>query len=231
MKKFDVSEICGRAWQIFSQNWLMLVAVFIVIMIIQSICTSLFGTSATPVNTAYLQSMSPEEQLQYYIDNVSVNPGQFIGELVSAVLSFGFTIMMLGMVKGRVSDFSIDFWKQDFMSYVHFVVCHIAVGIIIAVGICCCIIPGIWLASRLAFADTAIANNPKLTFIDAIKHSWAITDGYSLNIILLYITFMVIAIAGLICCCVGIIPAAIVISLAECVAYVTLFDEPEEVEG
>lgn len=219
MKDFNVSEICGKAWQIFKENWLMLTAVMVVIMIVQNVISSIFG--GNPANV--VDYNDPQAVLK----SLNYGPGQFIGALISECLQFGFAIMMIHIVKGKACDFSIDFWKQEFMSYVNYVVCSFVVGIVVAIGLCLCIIPGIWLASRLCFAPWAIANNPQLGFTDAIKQSWTITNGYSLNIILLGLTFLVIAIAGLLCCCVGVIPASVVISLAECVAFLILASESE----
>jgi hypothetical protein len=50
--------------------------------------------------------------------------------------------------------------------------------------------------------------------IKAVKESWRMTDGHALNVFLIGLLAIFIALAGLICLIVGIIPAVIWIELA-----------------
>jgi len=230
MKHFDVSQVTSKAWEVFKENWLMLIAIVIVCAIIENIIRSMLAPDVTIVTNfgQEFQHMSQMERLKYIADNVQAQPGQGVAALVSKVIEFGTTILMIGLVKGKIQDFTFDCWKQNFMSYVHFLLAEFVAAIIIGIGFVCCILPGFWLLSRLCFAGTAVANNPKLTFMEGLSKSWAMTAGNSMNIIFLFIVSLIICIAGFVCCCVGVIPAGIVCELAFIVAFLTLNDEPEE---
>lgn len=219
MRKLDVGAAFSKAWQVFSENWLMLIAVYLVIAIAGSIVSSL---------------LSPTVQINYYTNNMNLSemypaiyqslysPGTWFTSLVRCCLDLGMTVLLLGLVKGTRCDFSLDCWKLPFMSYVNYILANILVSIIVGIGLFFCILPGIWLSSRLILTTSIIANDPSVNCIDAIKKSWALTEGNTGSMILLILGQILIAICGFLCCIIGIFPAAIVAEMSTVVAFVLL---------
>jgi uncharacterized membrane protein len=93
------------------------------------------------------------------------------------------------------------------------VIANILVSVIIGIGIALLIVPGIIFACRLAFVSYLVMDQ-KMEAMEAIKKSWAMTKGYSWTIFGMAFMSFFIAIAGLICLGVGILPAIIWIASA-----------------
>ena len=91
--------------------------------------------------------------------------------------------------------------------------------IVVSVGTCLCIIPGIYLACRLALYKYIILDDENVSTIDALKKSWAMTDGNVLNIILLIVLLVLIQLLGYICCCVGVLITTTIIYFAIPICY------------
>jgi uncharacterized membrane protein len=95
------------------------------------------------------------------------------------------------------------------------------VGLIVGLGIVMLIVPGIIFACKLAFVPYLVMDE-KMEATDAIRKSWNMTTGYTGTIFLMGCTAIFVGLLGLICLIVGIIPAAMWISLAFASMYVAV---------
>jgi hypothetical protein len=91
----------------------------------------------------------------------------------------------------------------------------------IAIGFLLLIIPGIIVALGLSYATYFVAD-AGLGPIEALKASWAATNGSKGKLFLFGIVAFFIALAGVIACCIGIIPAVTLTMLAQAMIYVRL---------
>jgi hypothetical protein len=94
----------------------------------------------------------------------------------------------------------------------------------VVLGIIMLIVPGIIFACRLSMVPYLMMEK-KLQAVDAVRQSWEITRGHAGAIFWLGFVSFWLAIAGLCCLVVGIIPAIIWISLAFAAMYKAISEE------
>lgn len=97
-------------------------------------------------------------------------------------------------------------------------------GVRIVVGIACCvglllfIVPGIIWGIKFAFADIALIDK-RISAGKALDMSWKMTREVKLDLFIFFLICAAIAVAGLICLFIGLIPAIGVIELARVYIY------------
>jgi len=131
-------------------------------------------------------------------------------------LEYGYSYVCLRVAreeKTRIQDLF-----QVLGVYLQALLAILLTGMIVTAGIICCIIPGIILACKLAFVPFLVVDR-RMDCIDAIKESWQMTNGHTTTIFLMIVLSIPIYIAGLLCCGVGVIVAAMWVELAGAVLY------------
>ena len=93
----------------------------------------------------------------------------------------------------------------DFSKWAEKIFGPIVLGIIIFIGFCLLIIPGIILAMRWTFSPCVLADRPNLSFTDAMKASGNVAKGNWINLILLFIIIGLLQILGVICLGIGLL--------------------------
>ena len=107
---------------------------------------------------------------------------------------------------------------EVFRNYLNAVMAAIIIGIITTIGFIFLIIPGIYLACKLAFTPYLIVDQ-RMSVFDALQESWDMTRGHVWRIIGIALMAIPITLMGLICFIVGIIPAVMWVQ----VAYASLY--------
>lgn len=102
---------------------------------------------------------------------------------------------------------------EVFQNYWNAVLANILVGLIVIIGFIFLIVPGIFLACKLAFVPYIVVDR-KLDVIEAIKESWNLTDGYALDVFAIALLAIPISIGGFLLFFVGIIISIIWIRLS-----------------
>jgi uncharacterized membrane protein len=133
------------------------------------------------------------------------------GIIVLGPISYG--VNWIFLKAARNEPFKTYDMFMAFQNIWNVVIANVLVSIIIGIGIVLLIVPGIIFACRLAFVPFLVMDQ-KLEPIEAIKKSWEMTQGYGWTIFAMAIMSFFIAIAGLICLGVGILPAIIWIESA-----------------
>jgi uncharacterized membrane protein len=138
------------------------------------------------------------------------------GIIVLGPISFGVNWLFLKAVRNE--PFKTYDMFMAFQNIWNVVIANILVGVIVGIGIVLLIVPGIIFACRMAFVSYLVMDQ-KMEAIEAVKKSWEMTRGYSWTIFGMAIMSFFIAIAGLICLGVGILPAIIWIESAFAALY------------
>ena len=107
---------------------------------------------------------------------------------------------------------------------------NILVAVIIIMGIIVLLIPGIIFACKLAFVPYLVMDR-KLDPGEAIKESWRMTKGHAWTIFFMGVLAFFIIIAGLVCCIVGVVPAAMWVSSAFASLYYVVSREEQGAVG
>lgn len=225
-KQFEVSEVVGTGWEYAKKHGLLIAVIYFVVAIINNFISNMFVTGDTyAIGQELGERMATGDikAMQQYFDLLAhISAGALIGIIISIIVGTGLYNFALGVMTGKVQSLEFDTFNLPINTYFKYVATEIVVGLICMVGFACCILPGIWLSARLGFASLHIIDNPDAGIGDAISTSWHMTEGNTFNIILLYIMFILIMIAGFLCCCVGMYFAMAITLFATTSAYLIL---------
>jgi len=144
--------------------------------------------------------------------------------LLSLPINYGVSFAFLKAARGgrlKVKDIF-----EVFENYLNAVLANLLVVVITIIGTVFFILPGIIFGCRLAFTPYLVVER-KMEVIGAVKGSWRLTKGYTWRVFLTGLLAIPIFIAGLLCCCVGIIASMMWVGLAFASLYhaVIMFSE------
>ena len=117
-------------------------------------------------------------------------------------------------IKDMFSVFERNYWNA--------VIAGLVKGIIIFIGFCMLIIPGIIFACRLAFVNYLIVDE-KMEALEALKASWAMTKGHGWTIFGMALLAFLIIIAGLLVLFVGVFISAMWITASFAILYHSVY--------
>ena len=208
-----------------------MIVVYFVLELIQYVIGQMF---APPIDQNALSAAISEQDWKTIMEMYYSNPtGTILGFIIGAIITLGFINCVLQMAKGKADSVSFDFWKQDVMVYVNYVVVSIIVKILTYLGVLLCIIPGLYIDARLQFATIRAIDHPEEGIMGCLSYSWKMTEGNALKIMGLLIVQIFILAIGLAMCCIGLLPAAVIVAFSDVVAYLILsnyFNESEKVD-
>ena len=224
----SISDVTSKAWELAKKHGLILaVVIFAVGAITQSI-----GLIGFPWG-AYLGAIaeSDADALLAMADSMgAMSALSIVGGLLSIVATAGIINIVLKLTKGTMKSFDLVGFKMPFKTYANFVAATFITAIIISLGTVLCIIPGIFLAARLSLVPVYLIDNPDADIVDAINHSWEHTKGNFWNLFGLGLVYVLLCIAGLVCCCVGVYFAQAIGYFMITVTYFTLCGEEKTPE-
>ena len=220
MVYLSISDIIDRSWTLVKKYGLVLVIVYFVLSFLQSAIGQLF---APPIDSGALMTAIQQNDIDTITSIYLSNPtGTIIEGILGIVLFLGLFNSMLLLAKGIDNEVSFNHWKQDVSVYINYGVTYILVNIIVCLGYACCILPGLFFSARLSFAKLRALDCPKEGVLEHISASWELTKGNSMTLIGLMIVQFFIIVIGLILCCIGVLPAIVLVIFSEIVAYLML---------
>lgn len=108
----------------------------------------------------------------------------------------------------RNEQFEVSDMFLSFQNYMNVVLAALLKGAIVGIGMIFLVIPGIIFACKLAFVKYLVMDR-NMEPVEAVKESWRMTKGYSGDIFVIGLLAFPLAIAGLLCFGIGIIPVII----------------------
>ncbi|MBO4565504.1 MAG: hypothetical protein J5720_08720 [Bacteroidaceae bacterium] len=210
MKELSVSESVSQGWEFAKQHGLML-AVFVLILYIVN---SLLNTLTMPADfwDNYMKALSDPQSAQDFQTWMAASTSTTLGFVVSIIIDIiqvifyaGFTATVLKLVRGTMEKVSFDGWKMSAMTYLKYFAVIFIVGLVTVIGLFLCILPGIFIGTRLAFADWYILDHPEAGIGDALKASWNMTSGNFWSVLGMIVTEAAIVLIGFMCCCIGVL--------------------------
>lgn len=131
--------------------------------------------------------------------------------LIEKPAEYGVAYVSLKAARNQKPDIKDLFYVLE--NYLNVVLAGFLVNFIIGIGVVFCVVPGIFLACKLAFVPFLVVDK-KYDAITAIKESWRLTTGHATTVFVIGVLGVLLCIAGVILCFVGIIGALIWIRLA-----------------
>ncbi len=139
-----------------------------------------------------------------------------ISLIISAVFCIGYTKNMFQTMDGDEPQFSA--YLQNFPKIINMLVANILMSIIVCVGLCIFVLPGIYLYLRLQFFVQFIVDEDA-GIIDSLNRSWKVTKGKEMSLLLLALTEIFIFIIGAILFGIGLFIAIPVNFMMNCYVY------------
>ncbi len=154
------------------------------------------------------------------------SPGKFIissllglaVSILSVCISLGTYNLQLAALEGEKLNSKIVFDKCTYRRLWNYSLCMFLNAIALGLGFLCFIFPGFYLMMALQFAPFFIIEKD-LGPIEAMKASWAITDGSRLSLFYLYVICGFIEWLGSLILLAGVIPAKINTMMVKTYAY------------
>ena len=130
-------------------------------------------------------------------------------------------------IEGKKVDLTAQL-KESFSYFFFFAGAYIVFSFSMALGMVCCILPGIYLGIRWMFVPFIAANNRDISFSEVFGRSWQMTKGHFWELLLLGIVVIGINLVGFACCCVGLFVTCIISTMLYGLAYKALLPSPDE---
>jgi hypothetical protein len=146
-------------------------------------------------------------------------------------IDYGSAFVFLKAVRGdkfEVKDIFSPF--ENIERYLNVILAEILKSAIIVIGLFFLFVPGIIFACKLVFVKYLILDR-NMGAVEAVKESWNMTKGYAVDIFLIGLIAVPLAIAGLICFLVGIIPVIMWVRCAFATMYYAVSKVAEEKAG
>lgn len=233
-RDFNISDIVSQAWELTKKHF----PIFLLGIILLNTISYLPNMAS---DTMYLNSilengtiMTQEEVIE------SLSPAELIGMLggilllsiVAALLYcyvfIAYNRMLYRTVHGEKPDLTAAL-KGAYKGYWPYVGTYLLVETIVIIGVCCCIIPGIYLSVRLMFAPYIKSVHPEKSLSECFSQSWEMTKDHFWDLFLLGIVAVLILFVGFLLCCVGILFTMVIYYFIFGVAYEQLAPSmPEE---
>jgi len=197
------------AWKIFKEHWVVLTFAPLAAGFIQQIPSQV---AQVVVSGAQLNPEAPEVM-------VITSLATILGMVLQIFFSVGETRLYLQAARGETPEFGVVFSGMD--RFLPVLGTSLVVGLAVILGLVALIIPGIILAYGLSFA-VYLCVDEGCSPIEAAKRSWAITNGQKANLFLLSVLGFLVMLLGLLACCIGVVPAASVVSVATAIVYLRI---------
>ncbi len=146
-------------------------------------------------------------------------------------IDYGSAFVFLKAVRGdkfEVKDIFSPF--ENIERYLNVILAEILKSAIIGIGMFLLIVPGIIFACKLAFVKFLVLDR-NMSPVEAVKESWNMTEGYAVDIFLIGLIAIPLAIAGMICMGVGLIPVIMWVRCAFASMYYAVSKIGEEKAG
>ncbi len=151
--------------------------------------------------------------------------------LLQNPIDYGSAFVFLKAVRGdkiEVKDIFSPF--ENIERYLNVILAELLKLAIVGIGMFLLIVPGIIFACKLAFVKYLVLDR-NMGPVEAVKESWNMTKGYAVDIFLLGLIAIPLAIAGLICFVVGLIPVIMWVRCAFASMYYAVSKVGEEKAG
>lgn len=224
--ELNVSEVTGRAWELAKKHGIIIAGlIFVSGMISGGIQNLGFPWQS------YFEAIAENDADAMLAIAESAGGFSFLqilSSIITIVITAGIMNSVILLTCGKMGSFDIAGFKMPVMNYVNYFVVSLLGSILIVIGCCLCLIPGIFIAVRLIFANLHILAHPEDGISGAFEKSWKMTKGNFWNLFLLGVLAVLICIGGFMCCCIGVYFAGAMIYFMMAVAYFTLADNTND---
>lgn len=146
--------------------------------------------------------------------------------LFHPVVDYGISFIFLKGVRGDQVQIRSVF--DGFQNYINIILASLLVFGLVIIGLIVFIVPGIYVACRLAFVSYLVMDEG-LDPVAAVEASWRLTKGHAFKIFLLAVTCIFLFIGGLLLLLVGVVPAIMWACSSFAALYLSISQDSEHV--
>lgn len=209
---WEPGEVVGRAWDIVKVHWVPLV----------------FGAMIGGAAASAPQQISSFYRAFVLKGSYDFEDGVFLGLLgaggligwvLQAFFQAGFTRMYVTAARGGAPELAQVFsGGPRFAAMLGGMILHM---LAVAIGMIFLVVPGVILALGLGLYPYFIVDR-EMGPVEALKASWDATTGHKANLFILGFYSLGVMLLGLAACCIGVMPAVAVMSVAQAVVFTRL---------
>lgn len=221
MITFSVSNAIDAGWQLAKKHGLM----FALLLFGWAILSNLI---AVPANAWAALASGNSIAFQETLNVSFYAPEKILLQLLSIIVSMGFATNYLRIARGQMESFSFQGFVHPLAVYGKYVAYSIIMGVVVAIGLVFLIVPGLYLGARLWMGSYYILDHPEASLEEAFRFSWRATAGSAWTQVGFLVALVLVALAGLLACCVGIFFTRVIAGFAMVVAYLQYNDAYNE---
>lgn len=217
-------------WELSKKYGLLLAFLFFLVAFIPNILDLFFFPWGDSFDVIF--SRDPES-IKNFTSSLNRGPGlfsSFLTLILTFSLQLGILANILRITRQEADSVSFSAYHLPLMVYFKYVVANVLCAFLIAVGLCFCILPGIYIALRLSFVSYLIIDRPEDSLLAAFKNSCKMTGDNEMDILILFLLFLGINLLGLLCCYVGVFFTVVISNFALAKFYVSLLPKLDSEE-
>ena len=199
------SEVLSAAWKRFNTSWLVLVGAYFVAVMASDVVS--YGMQAI----LYVGKLDKS-----VVGSVLYCLSLVASFCISSFFVVGMLRLFLDCARNRPVRFGVLFGGGD--RWLPMLGLQFLVSLVVGIGFVLLIVPGVILGLGLSLAYCYVVD-ANMGPIDAMRASWEATKGQRGQLFVLGLLLFLVALAGLAACCVGILAAIPLTSLAWVIAY------------
>jgi hypothetical protein len=213
--ELDVLSCLSRAWNLTQKNFLPVVGISFLVFVASGIVNNVIGLISRPAMTDMMQGQfSPGGVFLVLLSSL-------LGGPVEAVFFGGLYRYYLKLIRGQEAELG-DAFSGFSLALGPLVLLGLVQALLVWLGICLCVLPGIYLGIAWAFAVPIVIDR-RLDFWSAMELSRKVVSRHWFTILALVVLSAVVAMAGLLACCVGIFVTTPVAAISLMYAYEDIF--------
>lgn len=224
----SISAVVGEGWELAKKHGLMLAVIVLAFSLVMYLIMIPFSMPSQEVMDKYMNAMQHQDYdgAMRALDSVTTGVGYNIASVVESLISIvfyaGLARTCILLASHSMDKLSFDGFKMPVMTYLKVFALSIVVGIIVAIGLCLCVLPGIWVAVKLSMSVYYLLDHPEAGIVESMKASWEMTKGNWWAILGLEFVNFFLVLLGFCVCCIGTFFAIPWTYLNEVTAYNTL---------
>ena len=199
------SEVLGAAWKRFNTSWLVMVGAYFVAVLASDFVS--YGMQAV-IYVGNLQKSA--------LGSILYGVSLLASFCISSFFVVGLLRLFLDSARNRPLRFGVLFGGGD--RWLAMLGLQFLVSLAVGIGFVLLIVPGVILALGFSLAYCYVVDT-NMGPVDAMRASWEATKGQRGQLFVLSLLLVAVALAGLAACCIGILAAIPLTSLAWVIAY------------
>jgi uncharacterized membrane protein len=206
---WSVEDVLRRAWEIFKRHWPILVLASFVSQFVS-------GLPGTLLEVVKVLGAVEEGSVEYW---ALYGLAQLVGMIIGAFLGVGLVRIFVSAARGGEPRIGDLFGGVD--RFLPYLATSALQALAVTCGMLLCIVPGVILALGLSLSHTLVVD-AGMGPIQAMRESWRVTRGQKTQILVFALGCLLVALIGLLACCIGVLASAAVIGVAFGIVYVRL---------